>query len=106
VHERIRLSIPVSIERPAEKRGEAETFDLSVWGALVLCTKPFEVGDDIYLGMPVPEGDAFGATVVSGDVVRVLEIAPDYGPWNYAIAVEFDEPLEESWVPRFFGRAG
>jgi hypothetical protein len=105
VHERIRLTIPVTIERPTSKRGEAETFDLSIWGALVLCSSEFEVGDDIRLAIPVPGGSDDETTIISGDVVRVLEIAPGYGPWSHAVALEFDTPLEEPWVPRLFRRA-
>ena len=99
VHERVRVEIPVRVEAQEEAVATALTHDVSVWGALVLCNSALEVGDVVYLDLPLRE-DSEETGRVGGEVVRVLAL-DDSGPWSYAFAVEFDEPLTESWRPLF-----
>ena len=96
VHERVRLEIPVRVEAPEQAADAALTHDLSVWGALVFCNGELEVGDVVVLGLPARK-DSRQTLRLSGEVVRVLAL-DDSGPWSHAFAVEFDEPLAESWV--------
>jgi hypothetical protein len=98
VHARIRLQIPVLIKHPLERRGAGLTFDLSAWGALVLCSRAFAVGEEVSLVLRVNPGSE-ASRRLSGDIVRVLSLAEAGEGWSHAFAMEFDEPLDEPWVP-------
>jgi hypothetical protein len=101
VRERVRVEIPVRVEAPEQAPEAALTHDLSVWGALVLCDSRHEVGDLVDLKLAARE-DSQETLRVSGEVVRVLGL-DDSGPWSHAFAVEFDEPLSESWGSLLLG---
>jgi hypothetical protein len=95
VRGRVRVATPVRLEAPGHAPEDALTYDLSDWGALVLCNRQLHVGDVVFLDLQAPT-DSEQVLCLGGEVVRVVALDHS-GPWSHAIAIEFDEPLTESW---------
>jgi hypothetical protein len=96
VHPRVPQELPVLIEQPVEQRVVGMIIDMSAWGALVLCSCAFAVGEEVCLVLAAAQGPALGR--LNGEIVRVLALATARR-WSHAFAVEFDEPLDAPWNP-------
>jgi hypothetical protein len=85
---------PAHVETTEGNPRSAIIRDLSVSGALLLTRARLEVGDAVRLSLYLKEGAepySMSARVVRNER-RSIEVAH---PWTKAVAVQFDEPIQE-----------